>query len=527
MIFRSPYAEITIPEVPLTQLILESARHYGDKPALIEGPTGRTITYRELAEKIDRVAAGLYNRGFRKGDCLAIFSPNIPEYAIAFHAVSLLGGIVTPINPLYTAEEIAHQLKDASAKYLVTIPQLLDKALEATDETGVKEIFVFGEAEGALSFDSLLESTGSAPSVSINPREDICALPFSSGTTGLPKGVMLTHYNLVANMHQMARMDMVDEADNLVCVLPLFHIYGLMVILNLGLFKGATIVTMPRFELDQLLRIMQDYRVTLAHLVPPIVLTLTKHPSVDDYDLSSLRTIFSGAAPLGEAVTRTCIERLGCQIKQGYGMTETSPVTHTTLADAMKMKQGSVGVCAPNTECKLVDVETGEAVGVGKRGELWVRGPQVMRGYHNKPDATAATIDEEGWLHTGDIGYADEDSQFFIVDRLKELIKYKGFQVAPAELEAVLLSHPAVADAAVIPSPDEEAGEVPKAFIVLKAEASPEEIKEYVAEQVAPHKKIRLLEIVDSIPKTASGKILRRVLKERERAQVNEKTKRT
>jgi acyl-CoA synthetase (AMP-forming)/AMP-acid ligase II len=187
------------------------------------------------------------------------------------------------------------------------------------------------------------------------------------------------------------------------------------------------------------------------------------------------------------------------------------------------MKQGSVGVCAPNTECKLVDVETGEAVGVGQRGELWVRGPQVMRGYHNKPDATAATVDKDGWLHTGDIGYADEDSHFFIVDRLKELIKYKGFQVAPAELEAVLLSHPAVADAAVIPSPDDEAGEIPKAFIVLKAEASPEEIKEYVAEQVAPYKKIRLLEIVDSIPKTASGKILRRVLKERERAQVNAK----
>lgn len=519
MIFRSPYAEIAIPEVPLTQLILERARSFGDKPALIEGTTGRTLTYRELADKIARAAAGLHHRGFRQGDCLAIFSPNLPEYAIAFHAVSSLGGIITPINPLYRVEEVSYQLKDAGARYLATIPQLLDKALEAVKGTGVEEIFVFGEGEGATRFDSLFESAGSAPHVHINPREDVCALPFSSGTTGLPKGVMLTHYNLVANMHQMERAELVDANDNLVCVLPLFHIYGLMVILNLGLFKGATIVTLPRFELEEFLRVMQDYRVTLAHVVPPIVLALAKHPSVDDYDLSSLHTIFSGAAPLGEAVTRNCIERLGCKVRQGYGMTEASPATHCSGRDARGMKNGSVGMCVANTECKLVDVETGEPVGVGRRGELWVRGPQVMKGYHNNPDATAGTLDKDGWLHTGDIGYADEEGHFFIVDRVKELIKYKGFQVAPAELEAILLSHPAIADAAVIPSPDEEAGEVPKAFVVLKAAVEPEEIKEYVAKHVAPHKKIRRLEIVEQIPKTASGKILRRVLKERERAQ--------
>ena len=520
MIFRSPYAEISIPEVPLTQLILESARLYADKAALVDGSTGRTITYRELGEKIERVAASLAGRGFGKGDCLAIFSPNLPEYAIAFHGAALLGGIITTVNPLYTAEEVAHQLEDAGAKYLVTIPQLMDKAQEAANETKVEEIFVFGEAEGATSFNSLFESEGRAPAVHINPREDICALPFSSGTTGLPKGVMLTHYNLVSNMCQMEQMKLFSAEDNLICVLPLFHIYGMMVIMNLGLYRGTTIVTVPRFDLEQFLQLVQDYRVTFAHLVPPIMVALAKHPAVDDYELSSLRTIFSGAAPLGEAVTTACIERLGCQVRQGYGMTETSPATHCTGSDAAKTKHGSVGMCVPNTECKLVDVETGEMVGVGKRGELWVRGPQVMKGYHNNPDATAGTVDSDGWLHTGDVGYVDEDGHLFIVDRVKELIKYKGFQVAPAELEAILLSHPAIADAAVIPSPDEEAGEVPKAFIILKGEASPEEIKEYVAEQVAPHKKIRLLEIVDQIPKTASGKILRRVLKERERARV-------
>ncbi|HEX8747884.1 MAG TPA: 4-coumarate--CoA ligase family protein [Pyrinomonadaceae bacterium] len=519
MIFRSPLAEIAIPRVSLTALILESARRYGDKPALIEGFSGRTLTYNELAEKIERAAASLHRRGFGKGDCLAIFSPNVPEYAIAFHGASHLGGVVTTINPLYTADEVAHQLEDAGAKYLVTIPALLDKALEAANESGVEEIFVFGEAAGATSFDSLFERDERVPPATINPLEDICALPFSSGTTGLPKGVMLTHHNLVSNMCQMEQMDLFDKDDNLICVLPLFHIYGLMVILNLGLYKGSTIVTVPRFELEDFLRLLQDYRVTFAHVVPPIMLALSKHPSVDNYDLSNLRTVFSGAAPLGEAITLACIERLNCQVRQGYGMTETSPATHCTGSDTGKIKHGSVGMCVPNTEAKLVDVETGEAVGAGKRGELWVRGPQVMKGYHNKPDATSATLDEEGWLHTGDVGYMDEDGHLFIVDRVKELIKYKGFQVAPAELEAILLSHPAIADAAVIPSPDEEAGEVPKAFVVLKGEVSPEEIKEFVAERVAPHKKIRRLEIIDQIPKTASGKILRRVLKEREQAQ--------
>jgi acyl-CoA synthetase (AMP-forming)/AMP-acid ligase II len=519
MIFRSLYEDITIPEIPLTTFVLGRAQALADKPALIDATVGRVITHAQLEEAVRRVASSLARRGFQKGDVFAIFSPNLPEYAVTFHAVASLGGIITPINPLYTAEEVAFQLKDAGVKYLVTVPQLCEKAFEASSQSNVREVFVFGEAEGAIPFASLLEGDGQLPLVSINPREDLVALPYSSGTTGLPKGVMLTHYNLVANLRQMEAMKYIHGDDTIICVLPLFHIYGMVVIMNMGLYTGATIVMMPRFEVEQFLETLQDYGVTLAYIVPPIVLTMMKHSSLSKYDLSRLKTLFSGAAPLGEAISRACTERLGCLIKQGYGMTETSPVTHSTPYEKDKIKFGSVGTCIPNTTCKVVDTETGAELGPHKKGEIWVRGPQVMKGYLNRPEATAQTVDADGWLHTGDIGYADEEGHFYIVDRLKELIKYKGFQVAPAELESILLTHPAIADAAVIPSPDEEAGEVPKAFVVLKAEASTEEIMDFVAEHVAPHKKLRKIEVIDKIPKTASGKILRRVLVQRERAQ--------
>ncbi|HEV7746785.1 MAG TPA: 4-coumarate--CoA ligase family protein [Pyrinomonadaceae bacterium] len=521
MIFRGPFPQVDIPEIPVTTFVLNNVNARGEKAALIDGPSGRTIKYSELADQISRVAASLWQRGFKQGEVFGILSPNLPEYAIAFHAVASLGGIVSPVNPLYTEHEIAHQLKDAGARFLVTVPQFLDKASAAARESGVEELFVFdetgGELNGATRFSSLLESDGQFPAVTINPREDLVALPYSSGTTGLAKGVMLTHYNLVANMCQMEGLDYFTENDTLICVLPLFHIYGLVVVLNMGLSQGSTIVTVPRFELEPFLQLVQDHGVTLAHLVPPIVIALSKHPVVDDYDLSKLKTIFCGAAPLDEHLTRACMTRLDCDVRQGYGMTETSPVTHSSPADPSQVKFGSVGVPAPNTECKVVDLETGEMLPHHREGEVCVRGPQIMKGYLNRPEATAATVDAEGWLHTGDIGYADVDGHFFIVDRAKELIKYKGFQVPPAELEALLLTHPSVADAAVIPCQDDEAGEIPKAFVVLKEAATAEELMDFVAERVAPHKKIRLLEFIDKIPKSPSGKILRRVLVQQER----------
>jgi acyl-CoA synthetase (AMP-forming)/AMP-acid ligase II len=525
MIFRSPFPDVSVPDVSLTEFVFGRAGRLADKPALVDGVSGRVITYARLAEEIRGTAAGLARRGFRKGDVLALFSPNSPEYAVAFHAAARLGVVVTPINPLYTAEEVGRQLRDARAKFLLTTPQLLGGVREVARGAGVREFFVFGEAEGATPFASLSEGgaasgggDGGSPDVKIDPREDLIVLPYSSGTTGVCKGVMLTHRNLVANLLQLSGAGNDWEADTLLCVLPMFHIYGLVVILNYGLWSGSTIVTLPRFDFGQVLRAMQDYRVTLAHLVPPVVLALSKQPAVDNYDLSSLRMIFSGAAPLGAELARECSERLGCDVVQGYGMTETSPVTHICTPE--RNKPGSVGLCAPNTECKLVSVETGEELSAGERGEICIRGPQVMKGYLNCPEATAQTIDAEGWLHTGDIGYADDEGFFYVVDRAKELIKFKGLQVAPAELEALLLTHPSVADAAVIPSPDEEAGEVPKAFVVVREGhgMSEAEVLSFVAAHVAPYKKVRRVEFVAQIPKSPSGKILRRLLVERERA---------
>jgi len=285
-------------------------------------------------------------------------------------------------------------------------------------------------------------------------------------------------------------------------------------VLNLALWRGATLVTMPKFELEPFLGTLQRHRITRAFVVPPLVLALAKHPAVDGYDLSSVRAMMSGAAPLDADLETACARRLGCGFIQGYGLTEASPVTHANPDEPGKCKPGTVGQLLPNTDCRIVDA-AGAELGPDEDGELLIRGPQVMRGYLNNPEATAATLDADGWLHTGDIGHVDRDGYFTIVDRLKELIKYKGFQVPPAELEAVLRSHPAVADAAVVPLVDRECGEVPKAFVVLRGDVSAADLMAFVAERVAPYKQIRAVEVIDAIPKSPSGKILRRVLKER------------
>ena len=508
MIFRAPEHPLTIPDVALTPFLLQRAALWGDKPAMIDSANGRVLTYREWSDAVRHTAASLARRGLRKGDVFAIYSGNCPDYAIAFHAVSLLGGIVTTINPLYTVDELTNQMKDAGASYLVTAPPFLDKALQAATELGIREVFVFGEAAGATPFDSLLTGDDDVPPVAIDAQHDVVVMPYSSGTTGLPKGVMLTHRNLVANILQCeAVFGLPDDAITL-GVLPFFHIYGMVVIMNLGFYVGATIVTMPRFDLDQCLRAIETHRVTYAYVVPPIVLALARNPLVDKYDLRSVRTLFSGAAPLSVEVAEAAARRIGCSITQGYGMTEASPCTHATRVG----DTAGVGEAMPNTEAKLVDLATGSELGPNEEGEICVRGPQVMKGYLNRPDATAAMIDADGWLHTGDVGYADTQGRFFIVDRVKELIKYKGMQIAPAELEALLLTHPAVADAAVIPLADEEAGQVPKAFVVLRSETTCEEIQAFVAVRVAPYKKLRYVEVIDAIPRSPSGKILRRVL---------------
>ena len=516
MVIRSPHGDVGVPESALVDFVLRRANELDDKPALKDGPTGRTITYAQLKGGVDRVATGLAQRGFAKGDVFAIFLPNLPEYAVAFHGVARTGGVNTTVNPLYSPSEVSFQLRDSNARFLLTIPQFLDRAIEGTRGTRIEEIFVLGEAEGATPF-AELEAPGEPPSVEIGPSEDVVVLPYSSGTTGFPKGVMLTHRNLVANICQIASGQLISEDEIILGVLPFFHIYGMNVVMNHALYQGATVVTMPKFDLEDFLAIMQDEGVTRAYLVPPIILGLAKHAIVDNYDLGALTRIMSGAAPLSGDLAEACGQRLGCLVAQGYGLTETSPVTHMVPDAGGHNKPGSIGPLVAGTEARVVDISSGRDLGAGERGEIWIRGPQVMNGYLNNPKATSITIDPDGWLHSGDIGYADEDDYFYIVDRVKELIKYKGYQVPPAELEAMLLSYPAVTDAAVVGRPDEEAGEIPVAYVVLKGDATADEIMTFVAERVSPQKKVRDVRIVDEIPKSASGKILRRVLKDRER----------
>jgi len=522
MVITSRLPDVSFPDVPVTPYVFEHAGDYPTKAALVDGPSGRTYDYGTLHAMVQRFAGGLVERGFQPGEVLMILAPNIPEYAIALHGTLVCGGTVTTVNPTYTARELRHQIEDSGATWLFTIPLFLPLAREAmAGGSAIGRIIVLGETEPA---DDIVDAIamvvgdayeGHAP---VDVMDTVAVLPYSSGTTGNPKGVMLTHHNLVSNLVQGSSVVAAEPDDVVIAVLPYFHLYGLQILINFNLRLGATTVSLPRFDLEQFLGVMQDHAVTRAYLVPPIVLALAKHPLVDNYDLSKLKTIVSGAAPLSTELANETTDRIGAEILQGYGMTETSPATHVALEGSGK--PGSVGGLVPSSECRVVDVSTGEDVEPGESGEIWVRGPHIMKGYLNNPQATADTIDADGWLHTGDIGYMDADGDFYIVDRLKELIKYKAFQVPPAELEGLLLSHPAVGDAAVIPVPDDEAGEIPKAFVVLKpgAEATAGELQDFIAGQVAGYKQIRELEFIDAIPRAISGKILRRVLRDAELA---------
>jgi acyl-CoA synthetase (AMP-forming)/AMP-acid ligase II len=509
VIFTSPLPPVALPESPLTPYVLERAKERADETALVDGPSGCRVSYAELDAAVRGQAGGWLKRGLTKGEVVAVMAPNCPEYAITFHAVALAGGVVTTINPTYTPGEVHHQLVDSGATRLVTAPMFVETAKAASNGTKITagETFVIGESLANVTATPLQEQV---------PVEldDVVALPYSSGTTGTSKGVRLSHRNLTANIAQTQAAIPTDEDDAFVAVLPFFHIYGMQVLMTLGLRAGATIVTMPRFDLEQFLLLHQEHRLTCAFVAPPMVVALAKHPIVEEYDLSALHTVISGAAPLSADLAEEAARRLGCEVIQGYGMTELSPVSHATPPG--QFKPGSVGVAVPATEVQIVDPATGTALGEDEDGEVWIRGPQVMAGYLNNEEATKGTIDGDGWLHTGDIGHVDSHGHLYVVDRLKELIKFKGFQVAPAELEALLLTHPKVADAAVIGLPDDEAGELPAAYVVLKPEvtATAEEIESFVAGRVATYKQVRKVTFVEAIPKSASGKILRRVLRD-------------
>jgi acyl-CoA synthetase (AMP-forming)/AMP-acid ligase II len=514
MSFRSRYPDAGIPPVALTEFVLGGIDDHDNRPALVDGTTGRSLSFGELRVQVRRVAAGLSGQ-VRRSDVVAIWAPNVPEYAVVFHAVLSLGAVLTTINPAYTSQEAAYQLRDANARLLVTTAALATRALEAIAACGTAiAVITIDEAPGLASLASVAVDAA-PPDVAIDPAVDLAVLPYSSGTTGLAKGVMLTHRNLVANLQQVNAIETPD-LPALVGVLPFFHIYGMTVIMNLGLLRRATVVTLPRFELEAFLRVLQDWPIPLAHIVPPIAVALAKHPAVERYDLSGVKWLFSGAAPLGAELTAALRTRLGIATRQGYGLTETSPAAYYTPPDAER--DGKAGVLVPGTECRIVCTETGRVLARDQPGEVWIRGPQVMKGYWNNPEATAATIDADGWLHTGDIGVVDDEGYLTVVDRLKELIKVKGFQVAPAELESLLLEHPQIADVAVIPVADDEAGEVPKAWVVARGPLTASDVADFVAPRVAHYKRIRHVEFIEAIPKSPSGKILRRVLVERERA---------
>ncbi|WP_145910832.1 AMP-binding protein [Kitasatospora viridis] len=521
--FRSEFPDVPIVELPLHEAVLGSAERYGSEPALVDGLTGETITHAELAAAVRQVAAGLAEAGVVQGDVVALHSPNSIAYPVALYAISQAGAVVTTVSSLATPEELAGQLRDSGARWIISAPVLLPVALAATAPGGpeVAEVFLTdlgpGQLGGHRTLGDLRASTGPIPEPRIDPATDLAALPYSSGTTGMPKGVMLTHQSIATNLNQVDALRPPYQGERMLAVLPFFHIYGLVMLLHRPLRAGGTVVVLPKFDLEQFLTAIQEHRIEGLLVAPPVVLALAKHPLVDRYDLSSLRYVLSAAAPLDADLAATAAARLKLpHVQQGYGMTELSPACHTDLLVDPQPSPGSVGKLLASTELRILAADgSGTDLGTGETGEVLIRGPQVMKGYLGRPAETDAMVDADGWLHTGDVGYQDERGYLHIVDRVKELIKYKGYQVAPAELEALLLGHPEIADAAVVGVTDAEGTERPKAFVVRApgSTLTEEAVIEYVAARVAPYKKVRAVAFLAAVPKSAAGKILRRELR--------------
>jgi acyl-CoA synthetase (AMP-forming)/AMP-acid ligase II len=538
MSFASPHPDVEIPNKSVFDALFDGITDADRaKTAAIFAPTGEELSYGELIDRAEGIAGALAARGIGKGDVVALLAPNHPAFLWTFHGILRSGATATTINALFTPTEIAKQLTDSRAKMLITVSLMAPQALEAAKQVGIADdSVVILDGEGAASGNpnalDLLGAGAPAPAVSFDPAEHLAVLPYSSGTTGNPKGVMLTHRNLVANVAQIDPIQGTTADDKVMAILPFFHIYGMTVLMNSSLLNRSTLIIMPKFDLVQFLESIQNHRATFAFIAPPVAVALAKHPLIDQYDLSSLRTIVSGAAPLDQELGQSVAKRLDITMLQGFGMSELSPVSHIIPADGGVAIAGtavplsSSGWPIANTENKLVDPQTGDEIplppaGSGidvlsEPGELWVKGPNVMAGYLNNAEATAETLDADGYLHTGDIAQADSTGLVYIVDRLKELIKYKGYQVPPAELEALLLTHPKIADAAVVGAIEEGSGEeVPKAFIVAQpdAELTADEVIQFTAERVAPHKKVRQVAFIDAVPKSAAGKILRKELR--------------
>ncbi|OJV91484.1 MAG: hypothetical protein BGO39_21770 [Chloroflexi bacterium 54-19] len=521
---------INYPVHPYDELLTRTVQKFPENTALVFKDI--SLTYRELDGLVNSFANALLELGVKQGDRVCLFMTNRPEFIVSWFAIARIGATISPMNPSYKEREVAYQLSNSEAVGIVVQNELLPLVQAAMpDAPNLRLIITAGpgqaaNADGTYSFAKLVKSHPSTPPA--KPEigwDDLLALPYSSGTTGLPKGVLLSHRNLVCNAYQMVGSSRININDNLMLFLPFYHIYGTM-LMGSGILAGAKAVLMERFEPVECMRLIKAHKITLFYSVPPVLVMLTNWPLLKEQDLSSIRHVMSGAAPLAPEVARRFQQMTGVTVLQGYGLTEASPLTHINpVYDERLIKTETVGLPVHDTEQKIVDIETGEKeLGPGEVGELIVRGPQVMQGYWNAPEATAATL-RNGWLFTGDIGSMDEEGYVIISDRKKEMIKYKGFGIAPAEIEALLFEHPAVADVAVIPKPDEEAGEIPKAFVVLRATAdpiTPDDLVKWANGKLAGYKNLREVEFIDAIPKNPSGKLLRRVLKDRERAKLNQ-----
>jgi acyl-CoA synthetase (AMP-forming)/AMP-acid ligase II len=524
-ISSSPVHRSPLPAPPIEPSVAVAAlRHAAADPgtlAIVDGATGETLTRGELAARSAALAAGLRERGVRPGDLVAVAMPNLAWWPVVALGVWRAGAAISPLSPLWTADESARVLARAVPRLAIAFAPFAPNVRDALQAAGLDDVELAvagGDAAGATPIEALLALDASDPYAEpdLGPGE-LAAVPFSSGTGALPKGVRLTHGNLAAAAAQaisgFRAGGPYDERSVVLAGAPFFHSIGLTLMLCAPLTIGAAIVTIPIPQLEPVLALIGRHRVTHLAVPPPLFDALAVDPLVDDHDISSVRVLVTGGTHTAADVERDASQRLGCVARQGYGMTEVTCTISCPLLGPST--PGTAGWLVPGTEARLVDPETGVDAESGEPGELWVRGPQVMQGYHGLPEETAATITPDGWLRTGDLVAIRDDGQLEIRDRLKELIKVKGASVAPAEIELVLRQHPSVRDAGVVGVPDAERGEAPIAFVALAAPVEPDELADFAAARLAGYKRPREIVVVDQLPRLLTGKLLRRALRER------------